>query len=382
VLRAARKLSDPIDLSIGQPDNDVPDRVKTAACAAICHGYNGYSQPQGLPRLRDRLRHNLGSEFGRDVGDVLITNGVTGGLNLALQATTDPGDEVIILDPSFCLYSAQLALLNVKAVMVDTYPDFRFPADRVAAAVTARTRALVLNSPNNPTGAVLTEQEVQAAADIACRHGFLIISDEVYEPFLYDISQAGGAGSLPSPMRYHDGVIVLRGFSKSHAMTGWRVGYAAGPQPVIARMTALQQYLYGCAPTPFQHAAHTALDVPTTDFAAKYRRNRQLLVDRLGGQFDFHAPAGGFYLFPKAPGTLTATDFVKRAMEHNLVLFPGSAFSRRDTHFRISYCVGDQALHQACTILMGMLSEPAERPGPSGFYPEVVKEVRPPRAVL
>jgi len=369
VLRRARELHDPIDLSLGQPDVDVPDAVKASACAAINDGQNGYAPPQGLPPLRERIRNDLTVEFGRDVGDVLITNGVTGGLFLSLLAITDPGDEAIILDPSFVLYRSLLTSLNVRPISVDTYPGFRFPADKVEAAVTPRTKILLLNSPNNPTGAVLTDEEVQSAVDIARRHDLVVVSDEIYEPFLHDRNDSSpmsdsSRGSvtgpsrrpIPSTMRNYDKTVLLRGFSKSHAMTGWRVGYMAAPQPLIARMTVLQQYLYGCASTPLQHAALTALDVPTTDYAAKCRRNRDRVVELLRGAFEFTIPEGGFYLFLKAPCGRSATDFVDRAMDRNLVLFPGSAFSCRDTHFRLSYCVGEQLLERACSILLGIFT--------------------------
>src|SRR3954469_24516442 len=185
VFDLAAKMKDPINLSIGLPDFDVPEIAKTAAIEAIRAGNNRYTQTQGIEPLRSRLRAELSKEIGRDVGDVLITSGVSGGLFLAILATINPGDEAIFLDPYFVMYKHLLTLAGGRAVMVDSYPDFRFHADRVEKAITPRSKLLILNSPSNPTGVVMSPAEVRAALDIACRHDLLIISDEIYEPFLY-----------------------------------------------------------------------------------------------------------------------------------------------------------------------------------------------------
>src|SRR5216110_4015999 len=186
VFDLAAKMKDPINLSIGLPDFDVPDPAKEAAIAAIRTGNNRYTQTQGIAPLRERLRKDLSTEMGRDVGEVLITSGVSGGLFLAILATINPGDEALFLDPYFVMYKHLLTLAGGKAVMVDSYPDFRFHADRVERAITPRTKLLILNSPSNPTGVVMSEAEVQAAVEVARKHNLLILSDEIYEPFLYD----------------------------------------------------------------------------------------------------------------------------------------------------------------------------------------------------
>src|SRR3984957_14702868 len=186
VFDLAAKMKDPINFSIGLPDFDVPELVKDAAIESIRRGDNRYTQTQGIAPLRERLRKDLSAEMGRDVGDVLITSGVSGGLFLAILATIDPGDEAIFLDPYFVMYKHLLSLVGGKPVIVDSYPDFRFRAERVEKAITPKTKLLILNSPSNPTGVVMSRQEVADAVELARKHDLLIVSDEIYEPFLYD----------------------------------------------------------------------------------------------------------------------------------------------------------------------------------------------------
>jgi aspartate aminotransferase/aminotransferase len=349
VFDLAAKMKDPINFSIGLPDFDVPEVVKRAAHEAIDAGNNRYTQTQGIAPLRERLRKDLSAEIGRDVGEVLITSGVSGGLLLAILATVDPGDEAIFLDPYFVMYKHLLTLVGGKPVAVDSYPDFRFHADRVEKAITPHTKLLILNSPSNPTGIVMTEAEVKSAVDVARRHDLLIVSDEIYEPFLYDAPRG-----LPSPARLYDRTLILRGFSKSHAMTGWRLGYAAGPEAIIAQMTKLQQYTFVCAPSPLQYAALKALDVPMDTAVAAYRRKRDLVFDKLSTKFEIQKPQGAFYIFPKAPAGQRGSDFVARAIEKNVLMIPGNVFSEHDTHFRISYATTDEKLAQGCDILLSM----------------------------
>jgi aspartate/methionine/tyrosine aminotransferase len=332
VFDLAAKMVDPINFSIGLPDFDVPEIVKRAAFDAIEAGYNRYTQTQGIAPLRERLRKDLSAEFGRDIGEVLITSGVSGGLLLAILATIDPGDEAIFLDPYFVMYKHLLTLVGGKPVIVDSYPDFRFHADRVEKAITAHTKLLILNSPSNPTGIVMTEAEVRSAVELAGKHDLLLISDEIYEPFLYDAPRG-----LPSP-----------------AMTGWRVGYAAGPDAIISQMTKLQQYTFVCAPSPLQYAALAAMDVPMDSAVDSYRRKRDLVYDRLKTKFEIAKPEGAFYIFPEAPAGKKGSEFVAKAIERNVLMIPGNVFSERDTHFRISYATSDEKLEKGCGVLLSM----------------------------
>jgi aspartate/methionine/tyrosine aminotransferase len=258
------------------------------------------------------------------------------------------------------MYKHLLTLIGGQPVIVDSYPDFRFRPDRVEQAITSRTKLLILNSPSNPTGIVMTRQEVQSAVELAAKHDLLILSDEIYEPFFYDRTTQSSvlspqSSSLPSPAHTYDRTLLLRGFSKSHAMTGWRVGYASGPPDIIAQMAKLQQYTFVCAPTPFQFAAVAALDVPMHEHIAAYRRKRDLVCTALESKFDFARPGGAFYIFPKAPPGATATAFVARAIENNVLVIPGNVFSERDTHFRISYAATDEKLAKGCEILCSLV---------------------------
>jgi aspartate/methionine/tyrosine aminotransferase len=350
VFDLAAKMKDPINLSIGLPDFDVPPAAKQAAIEAINAGHNRYTQTQGIAPLRERLRHDLSGEIGRDVGEVLITSGVSGGLFLTILATINPGDEAIFLDPYFVMYKHLLTVAGGRAVAVDSYPDFRFHPDRVRKAITPRTKLLILNSPSNPTGIVTTDEEVRAAVEVARQHDLLIVSDEIYEPFLY-----AGNSSLFSPAKIYEKTIILRGFSKSHAMTGWRLGYAAGPEAIIAQMTKLQQYTFVCAPSALQYAALKALDVPMQDHAADYRKKRDIAFEMLSRKFDVAKPEGAFYIFPRAPGGANASAFVTKAIENNVLIIPGNVFSERDTHFRISYATTDERLAKGCQILSDLV---------------------------
>lgn len=347
VFDLAAKLADPINLSIGLPDFDVPEPAKHAAVEAIAAGENRYTPTQGIAPLRERLRADLTRAYGRDVGDVVVTSGVSGGLMLAFMSVLDAGDEAAYLDPYFVMYRHLLTLIGAKGVAVSSYPDFRFDAAKVEAAITPRTKLLVLNSPSNPTGHVMTPGEVRAAVDVARRHDLLILSDEIYEPFRY----AAAAGDAYSPLALYEKTVVLRGFSKSHAMTGWRLGYAFGYEPVVAQLAKLQQYTFVCAPAPFQHAALAALDLDMSGHVAAYRAKRDLAFELLSKRFEVVKPEGAFYVFPKVPAGISGTEFCTRAIGREVLVIPGSVFSAADTHFRVSYATTDAKLRRGCEIL-------------------------------
>ena len=343
VFDLAAKLKNPVNFSIGQPDYDVPEVCKERAIEAIRTGHNRYTPTQGDQALREAIAGRLRAEFGAFDGPVLVTSGTSGGLLLALFATLNAGDEVLIPDPYFVMYKHLVNLLGARPVFVDTYPDFRLRADRLEAAVTGRTRLLILNSPTNPTGAVYTREELEAAIAVARRHSLLVISDEIYNAFAYD-------GPSPSAWPLYDRLILLRGFSKTWAMTGWRLGYAVGPAHIIQAMTTLQQYTFVCAPAPFQAAAVTALEVDVADYIADYRSRRDLVYEGLRERFRVTKPGGAFYIFPEAPGG-SGTQFVSRVIEAGVLVIPGGVFSERDTHFRIAYPASRETIQRGLDVL-------------------------------
>lgn len=348
VFDLAAKLKDPINFSIGLPDFDVPEPAKEAAITAIRQGANRYTQTQGIAPLRDKLHGALKREFGPGVGEPLITSGVSGGLLLAIMAVMDAGDECIFMDPAFVAYRHMISMTGGVPVPVDSYPDFRFNPEKIEAAITPKTKLLIVNSPGNPTGVMMTEPEVRAVAALARKHDLTVISDEIYDPFFY-------APRVTSLASLWEKTILLRGFSKSHAMTGWRLGYAVAPAEVIAAMAKLQQYTYVCSPSPLQVAAVTAVDIDMSGHVAEYKVKRDIAYDLLSRKFEIVKPEGAFYIFPKVPGNRTATEFASAAVEKNVLVIPGGVFSARDTHLRISYAVTNDKLEQGCKILCDMV---------------------------
>jgi aspartate aminotransferase/aminotransferase len=343
VFELARSLKDPVNLSIGQPHFDVPEPVKAAAHAAIDRGANSYTVTQGIPELRDKIQADVDARYGHADRRVLITSGTSGALVLALCCTVNPGDEVVIFDPFFVMYPHLTRLAAGTVVHVPTYPGFAIDLDRLRRAITPRTKALLVNSPANPTGAVLPRDTVRELALLARERGVLLVSDEIYRAFCYD-------APFTSPAEFNDEVLVIDGFSKSHGMTGWRLGFAHGPRRLIEEMTKLQQFTFVCAPSMVQHAGLAAWEYDVSAIMADYRRKRDRLHDGLKDRYEIVKPGGAFYMFPRAPWG-TGTEFVAEAIRNNLLIIPGNVFSEEDTHFRISYAADDRTIDRGIEIL-------------------------------
>jgi len=341
-------LKDPINLSIGEPDFEVPAPVRRAMIDAIESRHNGYTVTRGVPALRERIARLLKDEFGWSP-DLFVTSGLSGGLLLALMACVNPGDEVLFADPYFVSYLQLVRLVRGTPAPINLYDDFALHPERFAEAITPRSKIILLASPGNPTGVVFREAEIHAVCELARKHDLLIVSDEIYNGLTYD-------GPAASPVRFApERTILLRGFGKSYAMTGLRMGYAAGPPEIIAEMAKLQQYTYVCAPHPAQYGALAALDTDMSVQVAAYGQKRDFVCEKLGSAFEFVRPSGGFYVFPKVPrGYASASEFVDQAIARNVLLIPGEVFSGRDTHFRISYAATDEKLRQGCEILCSM----------------------------
>tara|TARA_R110002073_G_scaffold241084_5_gene402919 strand:+ start:9431 stop:10543 length:1113 start_codon:yes stop_codon:yes gene_type:complete len=346
VFDLAAKLKDPVNLSIGQPDFDVPEAVQDAAIEAIRGGKNAYSPTQGIAPLREALRQEIAVKYPHEDRDVFISSGTSGGLMLSILTMVNPGDEVIFLDPFFVMYPALLKMCGGVPVPVDSYPDFSLDVEKIAAAITPRTKMILLNSPANPTGVTASEAELKAVAELAAEKNIALLSDEIYSQFFYD-------GEFASPASFNDQTIVIDGFSKSHAMTGWRVGYVHGPSEIIRTMLKIQQYTFVCAPQPAQWGALRAMEVNLGGHIQDYKRKRDLVFDALSDCYEIAKPGGAFYMFPKAP-IESGAKFVEQAIERGLLIIPGNIFSARDTHFRISFAASDEQLKRGVDILRSM----------------------------
>lgn len=343
VFDLAAGLKNPINLSIGQPDFDVPDNIKSKACEAINKGYNSYSPTQGRADLLAALHERLGGRYAE--GEVIVTSAVSGGLNLSFLALLDPGDEILVPDPYFVMYKQLALMIGAKPVYYDTYPDFKLPLDKIEQMITPRTKAFVVGSPSNPTGAVYGAEELKQLAAILDKHGIIAITDEIYDIFCYDQKFASISDYYP-----HN-TVVLRGFSKSHAMTGWRLGYAAGPKAIIQTMAKFQQFTFVCAPMMSQYAGIEALDTDMSEFVDIYRCKRDRIYNGLRDiGYDVQKPGGAFYIFPRVPWG-SDEEFVGRCIENNLLVIPGSVFSQAHTHFRISYAAADEVIDQGLEVM-------------------------------
>jgi aspartate/methionine/tyrosine aminotransferase len=343
VFELASKMKDPINLSIGQPDFEVPLEARRAYIDAVEQGKNGYALTQGMPVLRDKLQQQVDQELGHSDRKVFVSSGTSGGLVLAMLSLVNPGDEVIVFDPFFVMYDSLVQLVGGRTVLVDTYPDFRIDLQKVADAITDRTKMILVNSPANPTGVVLADAELEGLARLAAERDVILVSDEIYRSFCYD-------QPFVSPARFNENVLVIDGFSKSHAMTGWRLGFVHGPAAVIETMLKLQQYTFVCAPQPAQWAGAVALDVDIAPYVKDYRHKRDMLLEGLGDLYEVVKPGGAFYVFPQAPRG-SGSEFVKRAIENDLLVIPGNIFSRRDSHFRISYAADDRVIQRGIEVL-------------------------------
>lgn len=366
VFELGARLKDPINLSIGQPDFPVPEGVKNAAIAAIRADRNGYTLSQGIPELREAiakdLEHDIGWRVEAGGPGLIVTAGTSGAIMLAMLALLNPGDEIILPDPYFVAYPHMARLCDARAVLCPTYPDFRLTASRVEPLITARTKAVMLNSPGNPTGVVASERECVELLELCRDKRVLLISDEIYDRFTFsDGATSWSTGTprvarCPSPARLpgaSGGVLLVRGFGKTYGLTGWRMGYAAGPRELIDEMTKLQQYTYVCAPSMAQWGCIAALTTDMGGPIAEYQSRRDMVVSRLSSVTDVASPGGAFYAFPRVPESAggSGTRVVERAVERGLLVIPGGVFSTRDTHLRLSFAAPRARLERGLDIL-------------------------------
>ncbi len=346
VFDLAANLENPINLSIGSPSFDASAELKKSAIEAIKSGKNGYTVTQGIPELRQQILQKYSLDEGSDKG-VFVSSGVSGGLFLAYCALLDPGDEILIPDPFFCMYRDLAYLINAKPVYYDTYPSFSLSPVEIAKSITPKTKAILVNSPGNPTGYALSKNELNQVVEIAREAGLWLIYDEIYEAYCYDMPHV-------SCLRDYEKVILLNGFSKSHGIPGWRIGYALGSKEVIGEMAKIQQYSFVCAPSFAQVAVATTVTPDFSKQLEEYRGKRDFIYHALRDVYDVEKPGGAFYIFPKAPGG-SGDAFVEKCIANNLLVVPGSVFSTKDSHFRISFSAPQETLEKGVEILLRLV---------------------------
>jgi len=357
------RMDDVISLGVGEPDFGTAWRVREAAIYGLERGRTSYTGNSGLLELRQAVSaHTLrrtGVEY-EPAGEILVTVGVSEALDLAMRALLDPGDEVLAPQPWYVAYPACISLAGGVPVPVPTSAADGFIPTRAAldAAVTPRTRAILLNYPGNPTGAVPDEAQLREIAAFAAERDLVVISDEIYDRLSYDAPHVSFV-SLPE-MRAR--TLLLNGFSKTYGMTGWRVGYACGPEPLVAAMTKIHQYTALCASRQAQEAAIEALRVPDREVQAMvddYDGRRRLIVgglNRIG--LPCHLPRGAFYAFPSIASTgLSAEEFAERLLlEARVAVVPGDAFGASGAgHIRCAYATGLPKIEEALERMDGFL---------------------------
>jgi len=353
IFELVASMDDPINLSIGQAHFEVPEVLKEAAIKAIRDGHNRYTITQGLPSLNKRVQARLAQRYGFEGKHSLITSGVSGGLMLGFMGLLDPGDHVLLPDPYFVMYGMLAELVSATWGTYDAAPGTPLTEEALEAGVTERTRLLLVNSPSNPTGRTLTAAELDAVGAVAARHNLVVVSDEIYEDFVYDGPHVSAIGHV-DPER----LLVLGGYSKTWAMPGWRMGWAAGPEPLIDAMKLMQQFSFVCAPSMAQHACLDAFELDMSSFVADYKAKRDRLLEALSPHYEIVPPGGSFYMWPRLPaGMLGSGPFMERAIARKLLVVPGNAFSASDTHVRLSFAAEDAVLERGVTELLALADE-------------------------
>lgn len=351
----AATMSDVISLGIGEPDFVTPNLIRTAGIESLQRGETQYTSNSGMASLRVALAKYIHRLYGITYDpekELLVTVGVSEALYLAMTAILDPGDEVIVPEPCFVAYMPEVTLAGGTPVGVPTYADddFQVTASTIEAAITSRTKAILIGYPNNPTGAVMTRENLAAIAQVAERHDLLVISDEIYDRLVYGIPHTQFA-TLPGA---RERTIVLSGFSKSHAMTGWRIGYAAAPEALLAAMRKIHQYTIMSAPTTAQYAVLEAVASAEPDveqMRSEYDRRRKLIVggfNELG--LKCFEPRGAFYAFPNITASgMDENDFAEKLLaEEKVAVVPGSAFGPSGKGFvRASYATAYDKIEEA-----------------------------------
>ncbi|MGA9189046.1 MAG: aminotransferase class I/II-fold pyridoxal phosphate-dependent enzyme [Methanosarcina sp.] len=348
-------LEDIISLGVGEPDFITPWHIREMCIHSLEKGQTSYTSNYGLPELRDELTRTYYRRYGLDYdpsSEILVTTGVSEALDIAIRAVVNPGDEVIVVQPSYVAYVPSIVLAGGKPVIVSTYVDdnFSLTAEALKPAITNKTKAIILNFPNNPTGAIMTQEEFEGIADLVVENNLFVISDEVYECLTY--------GSKHVPFSSLDGMkertVMLNGFSKAYAMTGLRLGFAMGAPEIIHSMMMIHQYSMLCAPITAQIGAIEALRNGKEEMermVREYDRRRHLIVrgfNRIG--LECYNPKGAFYAFPHIGSTgLSSSEFAERLLdEKKVVTIPGDVFGDAGEGFlRCAYAASVDDIRKA-----------------------------------
>jgi len=348
----AAGLKDVINLSIGQPDLPVQNQIKQALIKAIKNDQTGYTPSAGIPALQEKiLKRYSGLVFAEKT---IITSGVSGGIFLTYASILEEGDELLVLSPYFVMYPDLASFMNIRPVIVESNSDFSPNFSEIEKAITKKTKAIIINSPNNPTGYVLNESELKKFAKIARQHNLWIISDEVYESFDYD-------KKFETMGKYYDKTIVLNGYSKSLALTGLRIGYAVGPKFIIDEMIKLQQYTYVCAPSIAQYAVSSTIGLIKNQSTIQlFKKRRDYVFKELSRVVEIQKPAGAFYFLIPLPKGVSSETFAEKCLEQKLLVVPGIAFTKpgsKQEYIRISYAVDNKTLKAGITIIKSLLNQ-------------------------
>ena len=338
-----------INLGLGEPDVPTPAHVCDAAIDAIREGCTRYTPGAGLPELRvalsEKFLHDNNIAVGPD--EIMVTSGASEALHISLQALVEPGDDVLVPDPGFVSYTALSRIAGGRAVSVPLV-DLRLDPDVVAEQITRNTKILIVNSPSNPCGTVQSRKEIQAFAELAEDHDFTIISDEVYEFFIYE-------GEHVSPAEFTDNVVTVNAASKTYAMTGWRLGYLAARPEYIEQFHKVHQYVQACANSVAQMAALAAITGPqerVTEMRDTFKQRRDIVLAGLREMgVECMTPTGAFYVFPRVgDGDRVAADMAERGV----ITVPGSAFGIYGAeHVRMSYAAGEAEIIRALERMRG-----------------------------
>ena len=352
----ADSMDDVISLGVGEPDFPTPWEVRKAGILSLESGKTRYTSNSGLESLRTEIcryvkrKYNLSYE---PKTDVLITVGGSEAIDACIRAITCPGDEIIIPQPSYVCYEPMVTLAGGVPVIIETLAehDFKLTAEQLRAAITPRTKALIMPYPCNPTGGIMNRDDLEAVAEVLRDTNILVISDEIYSELTFGGDRHVSIASIDG---MHERTVVVNGFSKTFSMTGWRLGYACGPAPIIKQITKIHQFAIMCAPTTSQHAAIEALkngDEAVAAMREEYDMRRRLIVsgfNKLG--LVCREPLGAFYAFPCIRSTgLSSDEFCERLLyAEKVAVVPGTAFGRGGEGFiRASYCYSTQHITEA-----------------------------------